>query len=364
MSGSVAGQAAAWIVALSADDAVDRACARAGFDAWKRADPQHAAAAARLEGLLGVLPTQPARAALRAAIAPAGGAGSGIGADGIASNPKADHAPPVPQGRHARQSRQVRQVLRISAALAIALPALAAAWLGMQGYGPQALLADLRSGAGEWRRTTLADGSAVTLNSGSAVRLHFDAGQRTVELLQGEILVDVARDPARPFVVRTAEGSIRALGTRFTVRRTNGSGGTELTMLESGTAVLSAGQIAAGNSDAQQVTAGQRVRIGHSAVGTATAIDPGSVDDAWKNHQLVVRNRPLAEVLDELARHRPGMIRYNREQIAAINVSAVLPLDDTGRALHLLLNSFPALRVRTVTPYLVLVDAPAGAPPK
>jgi transmembrane sensor len=39
-------------------------------------------------------------------------------------------------------------------------------------------------------------------------------------------------------------------------------------------------------------------------------------------------------------------------------VSAVLPLDDTDRALHLLLTNFPQLRIRTVSRYLVLVDVP------
>jgi transmembrane sensor len=36
----------------------------------------------------------------------------------------------------------------------------------------------------------------------------------------------------------------------------------------------------------------------------------------------------------------------------------VLPLDDTDRALQLLMSSFPELRIRTLTPWLVLVDAP------
>lgn len=70
----------------------------------------------------------------------------------------------------------------------------------------------------------------------------------------------------------------------------------------------------------------------------------------------MVNDRPLSEVLDELARQRPGRIQYDRARIDGIRVSAVLPLDDTDRALQLLVANFPQLRVRTLTPYLVLVD--------
>jgi transmembrane sensor len=87
-------------------------------------------------------------------------------------------------------------------------------------------------------------------------------------------------------------------------------------------------------------------------------VDPASLDAAWHRHQLVVTDQPLADVLDALSRHRPGKILYDRQQIAALRVSAVLPLDDTDRALRLLHSSFPTLRLRTLTPYLVMVDAP------
>uniref|UniRef100_UPI0038D1A2C6 DUF4880 domain-containing protein n=1 Tax=Variovorax paradoxus TaxID=34073 RepID=UPI0038D1A2C6 len=48
-------QAAEWIVRLTADDPAERERARRGFEAWKRADPEHAATAAGMERLLGQL---------------------------------------------------------------------------------------------------------------------------------------------------------------------------------------------------------------------------------------------------------------------------------------------------------------------
>lgn len=317
----IAEQAAQWIISLTADDADRHPELRAGFEAWKQQDPRHAAAALRMEAMLGQLgayDSRPARAAL---------AGAG------------------------RVSRQ-RPIARTAATLLVALAAGAVA-LGLPVTRPSLMLADIRTGSGEWHTRVMPDGSRIVLSSGSAVDLHFTPEQRVVRLLQGEVLIDVGRDPARPFVVQTDDGSIRALGTRFTVERR--ANGTDLAMLESKTEVRTAD----GNA-AAIVKAGEKVRFTRAAVGAPAPVDAASVADAWRDHQLVVQGRPLSEVLDQLARHHRGIIQYDERQIAAMRVSAVLPLDDTDRALHLLLNSFPNLRIRTITPYVVLVDAPAS----
>ena len=70
----------------------------------------------------------------------------------------------------------------------------------------------------------------------------------------------------------------------------------------------------------------------------------------------MVDNRPLAEVLDQLARHHPGPMRFDREALAQIRVTGVLPLDDTAKALRLLQRNFPELRVRSVAGRWVWID--------
>ena len=85
--------------------------------------------------------------------------------------------------------------------------------------------ADYHSGTGEIRALTLPDGTRLTLSTGTAIDLRFDANARLVVLLAGEILVATAPDPAatpRPFRVRGRHGTVQALGTRFTVRERRG----------------------------------------------------------------------------------------------------------------------------------------------
>lgn len=72
---------------------------------------------------------------------------------------------------------------------------------------------------GEVARVSLPDGSVVTLNSESRLLVDFRDDLRSMSLLEGEALFDVARDPQRPFEVRADDAKVRAIGTSFSVRR-------------------------------------------------------------------------------------------------------------------------------------------------
>ncbi len=327
----IARQAAEWILGLSADDVNRRAEARAGFSAWKEADPRHAEAAARMERLL-------------------------AGMEQLRSNGTARPASRALQTALARKGRKGMGVKLASILLLLCLLA-PTAWLGTQERSLAFWTTDMRSGEGEWPESTLADGSTLMLSGLTAVNLAFSATTRKVELVQGEILVDVARDASRPFVVVTAHGTIRALGTRFAVRREADS--TLVTMLESQVAVSSADQ--PGQAPTTLVIgAGQQARIGSDGLSLLQPVDTANVEQAWRNRQFAAQDMPLPDVLRELDRQRPGRILFDRDELARIKVSAVLPLKDTDDALQLLVNNFPELRVRMLTPYLVRVDLQTG----
>lgn len=326
---SLDAQAAHWLVQLTGDDAAQRDEAARLFEAWKAADPRHAAAAATMERLLGQVQgvRQTGGGAGRAAVTAA------LGRTG--SN----------RGR------------RLAATLALACVLAVPGWMAWQAYPPSYLLADVRAGTGQWKTEVLPDGTRITLNSGSAVNLRYDASRRALELLRGEVLVDVSKDPQRPFVVETPDGSMRAVGTRFVVNR--GADATLLTVLESRVAV----QAARRPSAPVVVEAGQAVRLRPDGLGPVIAVEPGRIEDAWRQHRLFADDRPLNEVLDTLARHRSGVMRFDAAALSQVRVSAVLPLDDTDRALQLLAASLPGLRVRSYTPYFLSVDLdPASTP--
>ncbi|MFO1249264.1 MAG: FecR domain-containing protein [Alphaproteobacteria bacterium] len=72
---------------------------------------------------------------------------------------------------------------------------------------------------GETKVIALKDGSVVTLNTASEILVNYSDTQRSVELVRGEALFDVAKNKARPFVVAAGDTSVRVVGTSFSVAR-------------------------------------------------------------------------------------------------------------------------------------------------
>lgn len=95
-------------------------------------------------------------------------------------------------------------------ALAVLAVLLGPRWL-------QQLRADERSGTGELRALTLADGSRLELAPDSAIDVAFDGEQRRIELLRGALTISVGSDP-RPLRVHYRDFEVRDIGTRFLVR--------------------------------------------------------------------------------------------------------------------------------------------------
>ena len=68
------------------------------------------------------------------------------------------------------------------------------------------------------KQIALSDGSTVTLNTDSEMRVHMSAGRRDIVLMRGEALFHVAHDTRRPFLVTAETTVVRAVGTAFSVR--------------------------------------------------------------------------------------------------------------------------------------------------
>ena len=207
-------------------------------------------------------------------------------------------------------------------------------------------LADQRTATGEQRTLRLADGTLINLNTHSAMDVRFDDKQRRIVLQEGEILVETGHNDPRPFIVETADGSLRALGTRFLVRREDA--GTRLSVLQS--AVAAHPQAGA---DEQIYQAGQQVLMRRDGLGPLIALKPGA--DAWTRGMLVVDNARLEDLVNELSRYRPGHLGVTA-QVADLRITGSFPLHDTDLALTALLPTLP-VQIQQHTPWWVTVEA-------
>ena len=76
---------------------------------------------------------------------------------------------------------------------------------------------------GETKMFSLDDGTTVTLGAASTIEVAYSRAERRVLLVSGAAFFDVERDSQRPFAVEAADLTAIALGTRFDVKRLDGS---------------------------------------------------------------------------------------------------------------------------------------------
>ena len=210
----------------------------------------------------------------------------------------------------------------------------------------QMALADHATGTGERRQIVLQDGALLDLNSASAVDVRYDATTRLIILRRGEIVITTAADSApvkRPFLVATAHGRIRALGTRFRVQEDKAQ--IRVAVFEGAVALQPS------SGDETRLDAGQQARFDRHGVVAEGAADANAT--AWTRGQLIAERMRLADFVDQLARHRPGVLRCD-PAVAELPISGVFPLADTDRVLAALGEALP-VQVRTVTPYWVTI---------
>lgn len=215
---------------------------------------------------------------------------------------------------------------------------------------------------GQQRKLQLDDGSQLYLNTATRVTLDFNDARRRVVLRAGEILVqahpdDAARATRRPFIVSTPHGDILPQEACFTVRLHDRS--TRVEVLQQ-TATIRPGRAAAPPAaypPAVLLQASQAVSFDGSGAGPIGVAVADAA--AWLHGQLAVVDRPLAEVIAELARYRPGILRCD-PAVADLKVSGVFSLRDTDEALAAISDSFP-VQVRRHTRYWVTVMARPAA---
>jgi len=240
-----------------------------------------------------------------------------------------------------------RRVRKLGSGLASVIAVFGLALFAGERYLPiDYWLADQRTATGEQRTLRLDDGTLINLNTHSAVDVRFDEKQRLVVLQEGEILIETGHGDARPFIVETREGRMRALGTRFLVKREEQ--GTRLSVLQSAVAAHPQS-----SPDEQILREGQQMLIRSDGLGPIAALDLGT--DAWTRGMLVVDNARLEDLVREIGRYRPGHLGVAAE-VADLRITGSFPLKDTNLALSALLPTLP-VQIQTHTPWWVTVEA-------
>jgi transmembrane sensor len=291
------------------------------FSQWRRA-PENAAAYARIETMWDAAETlagDPDIAALT-----------------LGARDRADAS------RRA-QMRLSKVLIPIGAIAGVAVTAVGVAlWSGQsQSY---------QTGFGERRIVLLADGSKITLDADSRVRVRLSSHKRAVELTSGQAFFEVHGDKTRPFVVAAGNTAVTAVGTRFDVRRSGD--GAQVTLVEGKVQV---GQ-QAGSAPRWSLVPGQQVltTVERPVVRRVNA----EAETSWTSGRLIFEGDTVESAAAEVSRYSHEKIVIAAPAIGRTPVSGAFNTGDVESFLSALTDLYPVIVDRGQAGKIVIRDAP------
>jgi ferric-dicitrate binding protein FerR (iron transport regulator) len=335
-------EAAEWLVELRVGD-VD-AVRRERLDSWFRESPHHIRAFLELSSIWedGGDPDLNRKYSTDALVAMATArsttATNVIPLERGIPNPAAERidARAVIRGIQCKVGRAARRASWRSQLVASFAIAACAAGLSFWLYGR--LEVSYVTRIGEEKSVRLADGSTLELNSNSRIRVRFSAHERAVDLIEGQALFHVAKDAARPFIVRSDAARVRAVGTQFDVYRK--ASGTTVTVVEGRVAVSPVQQGASPSAPPTAVgaiilAAGEQVTVAPSKATKPTKADVATAT-AWTQRELVFDSTPLTEVAQEFNRYNVKQLIVNDADLRDFHVTGVFSSTDSASLLRFL----------------------------
>ncbi len=309
-------EASAWRVRLSETDAEEGE--HPGFQEWIAADPRNADAWRQVTGpwrLFGDHATAPeVIVARREALARAEQAGRRRWREAARS------------GNHALQA--------IAATVVVVL---GLAFLFAQIARPDVY----NTGFGERRVVSLDDGSMLSLDAQSEVRVHYRSHVRELQLVRGQAKFDVAHDAERPFTVLAGGRKVIATGTSFNVDMLGAK--LFVTLIEGRVVVLPSPERRP--SDGQRIERielmpGKQLALAEHESPAITDVNVG-LAMAWQTGLIAFEDATLAEAVARLNRYSENKLIVDDETAGNIRISGVFKAGDMSGFVSTITTYFP-----------------------
>lgn len=189
------------------------------------------------------------------------------------------------------------------------------------------------------RHSVLPDGSVIDLAARTSVAVNYMEGLRSLVLNGGEAYFTVAPNHSRPFIVRSGEISVRAVGTQFDVRDENDR---VIVAITEGTVEVTVGP----NRDSNQID-GLRVGAGNEVVfdkrtqrSMVRAVDLGR-PATWREGRLDYVHAPLSAIIEDLQRYTNINITIRDADAARLTYTGTVFLVAVDEWLRAIPKEFP-----------------------
>jgi transmembrane sensor len=200
-----------------------------------------------------------------------------------------------------------------------------------------------RTAPGERSTLRLGDGSVVVMNSRTELQVAYGKHRRSLTLVSGEAMFDVATDADRPFSVRAGRREVIAVGTAFGVRLDPRE--LRVVMIEGKVKVAPAGPWKQRPAE-QILVGGQRMTAAPNALEVEVGAADLTKDTAWLEDRVIFDGETLKVAVEEINRHTERPIRIGDASLSALRISGMFKTTQPEKFLDALTAYYP---ISTVT---------------
>lgn len=239
-----------------------------------------------------------------------------------------------------RHRRTLRWGLSAAATLVLALGLGARVWDPVQ---PEQRYA---TATGERRTLALDDGSSVVLDTDSLLTVRYSRSQRHLHLERGQAQFTVLNAADWPFIVQAGGGTVRAIGTRFQVRKDTAA--VRVTLLE-GVVTVTAPLWPPGSGErSATLAAGQQLSFDGDQL---WFLSPADLEIAygWTQGGFVFEGLSLAEMIEEMNRYTSTKIRMGDSSLRDLQVNGAFYDNDQDSLIQALEQGW-SLRAEYLSP--------------
>lgn len=181
---------------------------------------------------------------------------------------------------------------------------------------------------GQIQNITLPDGTELAFDTDTQAHVALDRDHRELRIQEGQIMLTVAPDSTKPFVVLAGPARITVVGTQFSVRyRRAGMDANTVKV------AVKEGHVRVADMSEQQsaaqvdLVAGQGLTVlADGTISQVSRLTPGSIAP-WKRGLMRFENTPLGDALMELERYGPTKLTIHDPVVAAMPIGGSFKID-------------------------------------